>query len=513
MNFKTKLKGLILALALVVTPVSVFASDVITLDVLTINDFHGQIEESGRNIGSAKMVEAIREKRAENPNTLVVSAGDNFNGSALSNLLYGEPVALMLKNMGIIGSAVGNHEYDWGEEKMNPWQLAMGAPFIAANIYNKETDTPVDYVKPYIIKDVKGVKVAFIGLTTQETAVKVKPENVAHIEFKDPVETAKKYVPIVKAEGADIVILLTHIGTNQSSNGKITFEGNTENLTRIKDVDGVITGHFHQKVVGKANGVPVVQAMYNGRAIGKLSFRVNTKTKQIISSEASIDELHSRVADLAVNNAMKHTINVYNAQVGPYLSEVIGQNTGDLTHERATLSPLGQWVAEVMQENSDAQISVTNGGGVRTSLQQGNVTIANMYEVMPFDNVLSIFEMTGEQVKQIFEHGIANEDYGWVQYSGIIVEYDASASEGNRVVGMKLEDGTEISPTGTYRVVTNDFMGTGGDDYSMFLNAKFIGDTVAIRDVMIESFKSEGTVNYKPVQRFIEAKAVLEPAA
>lgn len=233
------------------------AANEVKIDILQINDFHGALKEDGKNIGAAKLVNEIKRAKQANPNTIVLSAGDNYQGSAVSNLLYGEPVAQMMKEAGIMYSAVGNHEFDWGLDKIKSWENTSKIPFIASNIYDKNTKKPVSWADPYKIIEIDGIKVGIIGLTTPQTAYQTKPENVADLEFKDPVKVATELVPVVKKEGADIVVLLTHYGTFQDKNTK-EITGEAVNLASVKNVDGIITSHTHQIVSGTINDVPIV---------------------------------------------------------------------------------------------------------------------------------------------------------------------------------------------------------------------------------------------------------------
>jgi 2',3'-cyclic-nucleotide 2'-phosphodiesterase/3'-nucleotidase len=468
-----------------------------TIDIISFNDFHGTLlstSDTDKNMGAAKFVEAIKEHKRANPNTIVVSAGDNFNGSAASNLMYGEPAALMIRNIGVAASAVGNHEFDWGVDKFHNWEVTMGAPFIGANIYDKETNAPVDYVEPYVIQEIDGVTVGMLGLTTPETAYKTKPDIVAGIEFKDPVETAKLMVPVMKEAGCDIVVIVAHVGTSQNQDSKaITFESGMDGLSRVEGVDGIITAHSHQTVSGYYNNVPVVQAYYNGRTLAKLSFEVDANNN-VVSATPSLDELYLRKAEVADNLSMKVNMEIYGRKVAPILNDIVANTDTGLAHDRYTLSPLGIWTSEVMRKSADAQIAFTNGGGLRRGLEAGDITMGDLYEVMPFDNVLSIFEMTGGQIKAVLTHGIENAEIGSVQFSGITVEY-SSADGVITLNSVKLADGTELDDAASYRVVTNDFMATGGDGFTSFLSANYLGDTIAIRDAMAEAMRSEITVN------------------
>lgn len=476
------------------------------VDVISINDFHGALEDPGassKNPGAAKLVTAIKKAKEANPRTIAVSAGDNFNGSALSNLLYGEPVTAMMGEAGIRLSAVGNHEFDWGLDKFDAWSKG-GIKFLAANVVDKETGKIVSWAAPYEIVKINGTAVGFIGLTTPESAYKATPRMVEGLRFEDPLETARKWIPVVRKAGADIVILLTHIGTFQDADTKeVTFEKDSARLAE-SGADGIITGHSHKGVAGMVNDVPVVQGLYNGRALAKISFRVDGATGKIISASPSLIEIYKMKASIADDAETSAMVKRYKEQVGPVLGEKIGTSSGDLPIDRKALCPGGEWVAEVMREYGGADIAVQNPGGVRRDILSGDITVGDMYEVFPFDNVLSRHSMTGAQIKELFEFGLDNE-IGFIQFSGAKVTYDPKGEKGNKISGIVLDDGREVKASESYIVVTNDFVAAGGDNYTMFAGSKFLGETLPLRDALVEYIRKLGGINFVPAGRLIES--------
>ena len=462
--------------------------------VLSFNDYHGSLAPAGKNVGAAKFVDALKTEKAKNPEgTIIVSAGDNYQGSAMSNLLYGEPISAMLKEAGVELSAVGNHEFDWGIERIRKWAEDGNLTFVCANIYDKRTDEPVDWAEPYVIIEREGTNIGFIGLATPETAYKTLKENVENYEFKDPLVSLERWVSVVKYKGADIIIALTHLGSTQDKAGNIA--GEATDLSKVEGVDAVISAHIHELVSGIVNDKPIVQAMYNGRAIAKLVFTLDEDNK-LISAVPSVDVLYEREDTLKDDPNMLAIFQKYDADLEPVLGRVLGETTVELDHDRwAGPSLLGEWSCQVMQDKVGAQIAMTNGGGLRTPIPAGKITAGKLYEVLPFDNTLYILKITGADVKANIEHGIMNEDVGWIQISGVKVIYDKDAEPGNRISSMVLADGTPVEMDKYYTVVTNDFMATGGDNYD-FSRAVETEDTfLPVRDALMEAVEKAGTVS------------------
>lgn len=515
--FKSKkLVALLLSAILVFStfvPSLSFADEAVTIDIYSINDFHGALAESGKNVGMAKLVGAVNALKAQNPNTIVVSAGDHYQGSAMSNLTYGEPVSDMLKLLDIQVSAVGNHEFDWGVSHFTKWQEDANLTFLASNIYDKATGNPVAWAKPYVFIEKAGKKIAFIGLSTQETAYKTKADNVANLEFKDPAESAKVWVDYLmagkdEAGVPDAIIALTHIPASQEGYGEDATKPVTGDevlsIASVKGLSGIVSAHNHATVAGYANGTPVVEGYYNGRTLGNL--------KLVFSSEGlkvtpAVDNLYKRSADITPDPVALETFEQWNEKLGPTLNEVIGKADGTFSHDRyagASTTVLGRWVSETMAKAAGTQIAIQNGGGLRRDIPEGDITYGLLYEVMPFDNTLVTMKLSGQDLWNNIEHGIANQEIGNASFSGIQVDFDSEREAGKRVLAIRLNDGTPIKLDAYYTVVINDFMYPAGDKFD-FSNAIEVKDTfVPIRDALVNEIKAMGTIVAKPADYAVE---------
>ena len=487
-----------------------------TVDILTFNDFHGNVEEGGKNPGMAKVVGYIKEWEEKNPNTVVVSGGDNYQGTAISNLTHGAPVTDMIKAMNVVASAVGNHEFDWGANKIEKWATDGEFDFLASNIYDKKTNEPVAWAKPYKIVEKGGIKIGFIGLAHPETSTLTKEENIKDIEFKDPIEYAKiwvKYLKDGKAEEGvpDVIIALTHIDSNQyGETGEIT--GNAVDLTKVEGLDAIISAHCHKLVSGKWNNIPIVQAEKNGRSIGRLSIELdeNNKVKGI---EPSVDKISTRVAELPVDEETEKILEKYQEELRPILDEVIGEASDTFIHDSSVpnVTTLGRWTCEIMREKTGADIAITNGGGLRESLEKGPITMGDMYAIMPFDNSFVTLDLKGEDVKKAIDHGILNPTRGDGQFVGLIVEYDKDAEFENRITKITLEDGTPLDMDATYKVVINDFMYPHGDEYD-FSRAENVVDTfIPIREALVDAIKEAGVITPVEADYITEIKDTVSP--
>lgn len=486
--------------------------------IISINDFHGNLaedaREGGKNLGMSKLVAAVNNYKKSNANTVVVSAGDNYQGSAMSNLTYGAPVSEMFKQLDLFVSAVGNHEFDWGINRTEQWAKDGDFTFLAANIVDKTTQEPVKWAKPYEVKEINGVKIGFVGLTTIETAYKTVKERIKNYEFLPVKETAEKWAKYLRSGDApegkvDVVIALCHVGSGQDYETKeISGEVIDQELYKAEGIDAILSGHSHQRVAGIVDGMPIVQGYKYGRAIAKLTLKLDDN-KKVVEIVPEIDNLYKNKSQLIADPTATTIYDKYKEELSPIMDEKLGKTEIELTHDRSAegTSVLGYVVCDVIRKNVDAQIGIMNSGGIRCPIAKGDVTMGNLYEVLPFDNTVVKLELTGEQLKKIINNGIDNESIGWVEVAGLKVNYDINREFGDRVIDMYLEDGTKIESDKIYTVAANDFIVGGGDNYD-FSQAKSKDDTfVPVRDVIVNYLKEGNVINFEFVQPLVQVES------
>lgn len=472
-----------------------------TINIVAINDFHGNVIESGSNPGIAKVAGAINELREDNP-TFFFSAGDNFQGSAISNLTHGAVVNEAFKEMDLMASAIGNHEYDWGADLMSEWSGEGGYPFLASNIVYKDSREPVDYADPYMIQTVTlklgvEVKIGYIGIATPETAYKTAAANVADIEFTDPVDAANYWSNYLREEmDVDAVVALTHLGGFQRD-GVITGEV-YDFAMGTEGIDLILSGHTHQTIDGMVNGVQILQGWYAGRAlqVGQLSF--NKHDGRLVNVDGYVKILNNKdVYVPPVDPAVAQIVADYQEALEPILGEVIGYNANELTHSTDDgLTPLGQWTAKALTKLGKTEIGLINGGGIREPLPDGDITMGTMYSIFPFDNTLVTMEVTGELLYSLIEHLIVSGNARAGQYYGVKAVFDTSLPAGSRITSLTLLDGSPVIETNTYTLSTLDFIYTGGDQYN-FTGATNVVDTfMPVRDLLVDYIEDLGTIDY-----------------
>ncbi|SMC25336.1 5'-nucleotidase [Andreprevotia lacus DSM 23236] len=504
------------------TPTPQPASAPVEVKLLSFNDFHGNLKPGGsvtvpdptdasktvsvKAGGIEYMATWIKTLRAKNPNNVVVSAGDLIGASPLlSALFHDEPTVEAMNELGLDLNAVGNHEFDEGSEELLRMQNGgchktdgcvgkasfSGAKFkfLAANVVDEKTGKTL--FPAYNIKTFNGIKVAFIGMTLKGTPSIVTPSGVAGLKFLDEADTANKLVPELKAQGIEAIVVLLHEGgmqTGQFNECKGISGAIVDIVNRMdKAIDVVVSGHTHQSYNCQINGKLVTSANQYGRMISEIDLKLDPVTRDVIKSSANNVVVTNDVARDAVQTDL---INKYDAMVKPLENRIVGKIGGTLTKavNPAGESLLGDVIADAqLAATSDAklgaaQIAFMNPGGVRADLTpdaSGNVTYGLLFTTQPFGNSLVTLTVTGAQIKELLEQQFAgysnNQPYDRVLQSsaGFTYSWDSSKPGGQKVDANSIKlNGVLIAPTATYRITVNNFMATGGDNFTVLIQGQ-----------------------------------------
>jgi 2',3'-cyclic-nucleotide 2'-phosphodiesterase (5'-nucleotidase family) len=472
------------------------------VDILSFNDFHAALEEEpkGKSPGIGKLATVILEAKKANPNTLLLSGGDNFQGSALSSITKGKVVAEFFKLAGVNASAVGNHELDWGLDNFSSWESEGGFDFLAANIREKSSGKIPAWATPYKFVKVGGHLIAIIGLMTQETLTTVKADYVAPYEILNPGAVTVALIPEIEAYKPEIIIALTHIPSIADKNDPskalaMPAYNELDALCGARGLNAVISGHSHNPVAGYNKGIPVVQAYYNGRDLAKLSITFDKDGGFKIVP--SVNEFYKTKDALAEYAPAKAIFTANMEKYGKALNDKVATLNGNLSHDSGkNVTPMGYWVCETLRTRYKLDAYVQNGGGLRKGFVSGDLLVKDFWDLMPFDNYTVVFEVSGADLKKIIDHGIDSVGFGNGQFSGIKVAYDPAAAYEAKVVSMTLADGTPIEDAKLYKVGTNDFQFTGGDKYVIKPYAKNVRETFEpVREVLLEEAKKAGVIN------------------
>ncbi|WP_078409260.1 bifunctional metallophosphatase/5'-nucleotidase [Priestia abyssalis] len=430
--------------------------------ILHTNDVHARIMYNARKgeLGYAKISKVVNEVRGANADTLLFDIGDTFHGTNLAILNKGQVVVDVMNAMNYDAMVPGNHDFNYGQNHLKILKSKARFPIISANVI-KEGKT---IFFPYIIKQVQGKQIAFIGLTAADTAVKTNPEGIEGLLFKDEIQTVKETVKELRGK-ADHIVLLSHAGSAMDE--RIANE--------VKDVDLILGGHSHKLMERpqKFKYAYVAQAFEYGKTIGRTQLIFHNNT--LIGINGFLYRNHdSKTEDQKIAAVIKE----YKAKTDVLLNEVVGKVSFDLDgerdHVRTKETNLGNLIADAMREAVKTDIAITNGGGIRSSVDKGNVTRDDLLTVLPFSDTLVKLSLTGKSIKLVLEHSVSvypEEHGGFLQVSGLSFTFDPLQPAGKRVKEINI-NGRPLNPDKIYTVAVNRFTAIGGDGYTMLKGRK-----------------------------------------
>ena len=493
-------------------------SDTMTVQILGLNDFHGNIEppagSSGRigttNAGGAEYLAThLRRLRDQNSRTLIVHAGDLIGASPLISAIFkDEPTVEVMRMIGLDVLGVGNHEFDKGIVELK--RIAVGGchpvegcfegtyagttfPVLAANVVEETSGNSV--LPSWDIRVVDGVRIGFIGVTLESTPTIVAPAGVRGLKFLPEATAINSTAKLLKESyGVTAIVALIHEGVTPADGDPNGCNGITGPIIDIvkkttADVDAFVTGHTHQAYICTINGKPVTSAASFGRLITKLDLTINKASGKVVGATARNIIVTRDVTPAADVSAYISRLKIRTA---PKTSRVIGKITADIVkaNNPAGESALGNLLADSQlaatagDGDGKAVIAMLNPGGIRTDLVAsqisggeavGDVTYGESFSVQPFGNNLVTLTMTGADIIEALEQQFDNPGPGANRIlsvsKGFTYTWTASAPTGKKVSNVKL-NGTDLDPKAGYRVTANNFLTDGGDKFFAFVKAR-----------------------------------------
>ncbi len=442
-----------------------------TLTILHTNDHHGAVLAKDGEAGLAERATFVKGVRAEKENVLVLDAGDINTGSAISNMFGGELDINAYNLMGYDAVALGNHEFDGTHEKL-AIQVGMSEfDWLSANIMVGSEY----FVEPYIIKDYEGFRVGVFGLTTNRTQVIASPSE--HLGFVNEIEVAEKMVDMLRSkEKVDIVIALGHLGTVKESE---TFITSNDVIAAVDGIDIFIDGHSHtyfEKAV-EENGTILVSANEWGKVMGKMDLTIKDGkiirydwmpvaiTTESFPPDAEMAAFIKPYADKA-NESLQDVVMVTSEMfdAGDKLSRKKETALGDLVSDAQ--------VAYLASTGVTVDFGFTNGGNIRASLPEGNVTKEDILTMLPFENYVYVLDLKGSDVVALFDFigSIPQGAGGWAQMSKEVSYTITYAGEKGSISNL-LIGGSPVDPNRTYKIAVNNYLAGGGDAYEALTKA------------------------------------------
>lgn len=469
----------------------------IPVTVLFFNDLHGYLQpfvvktDKGKAEvgGIARLATLVKKIRADNTRvgakTLVLFAGDMLQGTPLSTVFRGRPDVECFNLMGVDAMTVGNHEFDFGMENFFDLKKTAAFPFLSSNIVWKDSGRLVcDPSVSFQLSDM--VFLTVIGATTRQLLTTTRPENVEKIDVLDSVLTVQKIANSVRNKGP--VILLSHS----------KHQTDREIAAAVPELAAIIGGHDQILLspFRKAGDVPIFQAFEKGRYLGRIDLSIDP----VSHKTGLVSAVYIPVtADIQPDSEIAAVVEKYHAQLDKMFMAVIGQSgvllDGERQNVRYVETTLGNFITDLMRENTGARVALLNGGSLRSSIAAGPVTLEDVFKSLPYANEIVRVQLTGEELLEVLTRSVTgrpeDEDGGFLQVSGLRFTIRGHAVENVRVG----RDRMPLDSAGIYSVAITDFLKSGGDGYSIFIDkpAEYTG--LPLRELMVETIRLKGTVS------------------
>ncbi len=496
------------------------------IQFLTISDWHGQLDPLsvfgvGEVGGAAALSTYWEADRAEIPATLTLTAGDDFGASPpLSNFFDEIPAVLGQNLIGIDAGTLGNHNFDQGIDHLQQMIDIADYPYVSANLDGVHDN--LDGVEPFQIFDVGGVFVAVIGVTNPEAPELVFPGSFGTIEVTDPVEAAMRARRQAERAGADVFVLLAHMGvTGFDDHGRA--QGPLIDLAEgVRGFDFIFGDHTDVQYAGWHNGALVVQNRSKGRTYARVEADVKRRGERVWLKKPTVEFVVPFSGAVTPDATIEALLAPYREDLAAALDGVIGVATDTFPrgggYERLGEAELGDLVADSMRLRYGTQLAFTNAGGIRSPLPSSyapqdttlarpaagyaagppwDLVVGDAFTILPFGNSIVTRTVTGAQLWDMLENGFSrlpDANGRFPQISGFVVAYDSALPPGSRVVSVTLPDGTPIVADGTsYTIAVNDFINSGGDGYTMLADGEGTSREL-MATVFAEYVESQGVV-------------------
>ncbi|MBZ2175891.1 5'-nucleotidase C-terminal domain-containing protein [Schnuerera sp. xch1] len=483
-------------------------SDVLNLTVVHTNDVHGRVVGDEELIGFSKLATYVKQLKDENPNVLLLDAGDIVHGTPLINVSEGEAMIKLMNEIGYDAMVPGNHDFNYGYDRLVELSKEADFPILAANVITQEGQ--MDLVE-YTIKEVDGLKIGIFGLSTVETKYKSSPKNTEGVDITDPVEKAEEVVTKLQEEEVDMIIGLSHVGLDETSDPK-----SSDIAEQVKGIDLIVDGHSHSLLSeGKKVGDTLI--VQTGEYLGNIGLVDIEFTDGEITNMIPTLFTREEAEALAEDEDVSAIITELEESNKEILSEVIGKTNVKLVGERELVrtqeTNLGNLMTDALLDATGADVALTNGGGIRASIEAGDITKQHVLDTFPFGNYGVKMEIKGIDILNSLEHGVFGypEPAGQFPHvAGMTFKIDLSAEPGSRVYDVVIQ-GEPLDVNKTYTLATNDFMAIGGDDYVDLANGNIIAEYAAFDEILAQYIEKIGEINIDVEGRIVAEERVQEP--
>jgi 2',3'-cyclic-nucleotide 2'-phosphodiesterase/3'-nucleotidase len=501
--------------------------------ILSTTDMHGRVfpidyyTNKYDNVGIAKVATLVKEARKSDPDLLLVDSGDTIQGTPLEyfhnkrNNVPPDPMMLSMNALRYDSMTVVNHEYNFGLKVLEKARSEAKFPWLSANTYNKGTATT--HYQPYIVKEVNGVRVGVLGLTTPGIPNWENVPNYQGLEFKETVSEAKKWVAMLREkEKVDVVVIAMHMGieedlrTGQTNPSQVPNENAAIAIARqVPGIDVILMGHTHRDVPALiVNGVLLTQANRWASHVARVDLYLDkgeaARWRVVAESARTIPVTEKTALDPEIAQLGQS----YDKETQDWLSRTIGESPEEITSQdcRFRDTAIIDLIQRVQLEAGKADVSMAACFNPQAHIPKGPVTVRDIAGLYEYENTLVTLELTGQQLKDALEHSARYfreyqpgkslaelvdqriPGYNFDMAEGVTYELDVTKPFGQRIQNLKFK-GQTLNPTQKFRVVTNNYRVNGGGGFTMFKDAPVVyRSSEEVRELIIDWVERNKTI-------------------
>lgn len=453
-----------------------------TLVILHTNDSHGR---AGDGMGFASVAALKQTYTSLGATVFVLDAGDTLHGMPIATADRGASIVELMNAVGYDAMVPGNHDFNYGSDRLLELAGEMNFPLLADNVIVNETGETL--LSSSILLEKGGAKVGIIGVTTPDTALQTNPSHTKGLTFEEPADATQAQVDALKEQGAQYIIVLSHLGTNMASA--------YTSLQLAQDVSGIdiiIDGHSHTLLEnGQKEGNTLICS--TGEYMEHVGIVIVSPQGEIAASligEAYTcrDEgITRRIAEITA--AQDELLNVKVGETSVLLD-------GERENVRTRETNMGDWVCDMLLEATDADVAIMNGGGIRASIAAGDITRKDLLTVFPFGNTVVTLKVTGSELRAALETGLSaypEQAGSFPQIGGMRLTFQAGAQAGSRITSLEI-DGKPIEDEKEYLLATNDFIANGGD-YDAFTDNTVVTQYGTLEELLTTALGNAGSIS------------------
>lgn len=452
-----------------------------------VNDIHGNIEpEINKSISSESAVgglsyigSMINKLRKDHPDNLLLNAGDVAQGSFESELYQGRPVFDVINYLKFDAVELGNHDFALGRDILTRMLASLASPILGANILNRETSKPIDGVKSSIVRKISGITIGIIGVNTPKVPEYVRPEELKGIIFPKPVEIVKSQLAKLKDEGADIIIVLSHLGRKED-----------RELAMIPGIDVIVGGHDHDALQEgeKVGNTIIVQAGCNNQYVGDLCLSIDPHKKKIVAYKSRLIPVLKE--HISPDPAIEEIIRPYIEESRKKGNEIVGSASDEMRYSYKEITPLGQHLADAMREAAGTPLAIVSGKMLRAGLKAGQITRRELFNSYPNNEYLVSLKIKGKYIKEELEKRYADDSRAVMIPSGFSFTVDKKLPNGQRITSITI-DGKPMEMEREYEIAVSDNQAR----YETFKTARDQENIGLLRDVWFNYIKSHSPLS------------------